>query len=280
MSDVGLVIFTCTGREHLLQKTYDSFLAACNYKFGQVILAIDGEVNPAVITYINPDLVIYGYTRKGYVTSIKNAFANIYTPYFFWLEDDWKFDIKIEVPYFIEKLDSHPDWAQIIYSKNGPLTDDLKTKAAGDHLFENAYGFSANPCFNRSSILKDGFAALEQAEKGDTLGENGFENFLTTYFLQKGIKCIIQDPVNRQPISHEGYLESTPRNWHMTNSLEAKTEKHLLTIATPTVARRLLMLLKLSKAFFTLAFKQLWNNEFYELCFRVVTSVIVTKKNG
>src|ERR1700743_2015216 len=196
MNEVSLVIFTCTGREHLLQKTYTSFLAQCSYKFSKVILAIDGSVNPAILAYVNPDMVIYGYHRKGYVTSIKNALINIDTPFFFWLEDDWEFHANVDVPYFVGQLTEHPDWVQIFYSKNGPLPHQLKTHFIHDNLYQYVDGFSANPCFNRTQFLKKGFNELVHAEKGNTLGADGFENFLTAYFKSKQIKSIIHDPVN------------------------------------------------------------------------------------
>jgi hypothetical protein len=40
------------------------------------------------------------------------------------------------------------------------------------------------------------------------------------------------------------------------------------------------MIVKLSKALISLSLRQLWNNEVYELCFRVITLDIVKKKNA
>ena len=85
---VDLLIFTCNDREHLLQKSYTSFKNACNYKFNKVILAIDGQIDDAVITQIQPDTIIQHPTRQGYVNSIAKTLKLINTPYFFWLEDD------------------------------------------------------------------------------------------------------------------------------------------------------------------------------------------------
>ncbi|MGN6396959.1 MAG: hypothetical protein ACTHMI_15420 [Mucilaginibacter sp.] len=77
-----LVIFTREKGELLLQNTVTSFFKACNYQFSQVILAVDGVVNEASFSYINPDLIVYYYKRKGYVHSISTAIMHIKTPFF------------------------------------------------------------------------------------------------------------------------------------------------------------------------------------------------------
>ncbi|TWI99252.1 hypothetical protein JN11_02569 [Mucilaginibacter frigoritolerans] len=281
MSKVSLVIFTCESREHLMKATYDSFLARCNYAFDQIILAVDGHVDQSIISYINPDLVIYGYKRKGYVISIKNTIINIKSDYFFWLEDDWNFHTKVDIPCYIDLLEKNPSWSQIAYSKYGPLTEEFKVQKLADNLYENINGYSCNPGFNRTAFVKDGFYQMDSAKKKrDDLSEIGFENFLTSYASENGKKCVLIDPVDHTAISHEGYLESTPRNWHMISSLEKKTEEHLLIFPKPSLWRRLYMIVKLSKALISLSLRQLWNNEVYELCFRVITLDIVKKKNA
>jgi hypothetical protein len=280
MSKVSLIIFTCEDREHLLKRTYASFLASCDYKFDQVILAVDGVIDQSVIADINPDLVVYTYKRKGYVISIRNTLSNITGEFFFWLEDDWDFHFKVDVPHYVNLLNQHQDWAQVIYSKYGPLTDEFKINKAGDDLYENINGFSTNPGFNRTRFVRDGYDNLDQSKQQFSSQEWGHEDLIKFYLAEKGLRYVLIDPVDHTSISHEGYLESTPRNWHMISSLDKKTEKHLLTIPTPSLARRLFMIAKLSRAFISLAFRQLWNNEIYELCFRVIALNIVTKKNA
>jgi hypothetical protein len=276
---VSLIIFTCEEREHLLQKTYGSFLAVCDYKFNHIILAIDGIVNPAIIAYIKPDLVVYNYKRKGYVNNIKNALINVNTGYFFWLEDDWKFHAKIDMPSLLYLLERNDDWAEILLSKNGPLEPKFQIYPIANNLYQTPFGFSANPCICNSKHIKSAFASLNDSTKGDKLGEDGFEDFLSKTFAKENIKCVIIDPVDHFPISHEGYLETTPRNWHMTNSLEEKTKPHLLTIEEPSTFRKLLMPFKLAGTFLKLAFSQLFNNKVYELCFRIITSAKTIKKD-
>ncbi|WP_374951532.1 hypothetical protein [Mucilaginibacter sp.] len=278
-SEISLVIFTCEGREHLLRKTWASFQKACDFKFDQVILAVDGVIDHSVMEIINPDLVIYGYQRKGYVTSIKNTLVHISSAFFFWLEDDWAFYIRINLPYYQNLLIQHPDWAEIVYSKYGPLTADFKKETLYENLYLNVNGYSTNPGLNRTAIILEGFKAMEQAEKMNGTEEVGFENFLTAYFAGLSRQVVLIDPVDHTAIAHEGYLESTPRNWHMISSLEKKTEKHLLIFPEPSFPRRLYMILKLFRAFIGLAIRQLRNNEVYELCFRIIAIAITTQQH-
>jgi len=276
----SLVIFTCEGREHLLKKTYDSFVAACDFKFVRVILSIDGVVDTAIISYLNPDLVVYNYKRRGYVNSIKNALIHVNTAYFFWLEDDWKFSVKIDIDAVAVQMKKNHDWAEMLFSQFGPLKPAFKIFPLGENLYQTTFGFSANPCICNSSYLKTAFTLLEGAEKGGIPGENGFENYLSAFFKTENLKCVIIDPVDYYPISHEGYLETTPRNWHMTNSLEQRTAEHLLTMPEPSFWRKLIMAIRLTGVFFLLIFKQFANNEVHEFCFRIVASVKSLRKRG
>lgn len=266
---VSLVIFTCEGREFLLSKTIASFRQACRFNFEKIILAIDGDIAPEIIKMVDPDIVIQSTRRKGYVINIIQALAIINTPYFFWLEDDWLFNKPFSLEVYLQHLLNNPDWVEIILSKFGPLDDELKQyPIEGD--FYRSDGFSANPCLCKTEYVKQGFDVLANSPKGDTLGADGFENSLTVTFNKGNLICVIADPVDHYPISHEGYLESTPRNWHMTNSLDKKTEKHLLIIPTPSLARKLYMIIKLIVTFCKIAFKQLFSNKIYEYCFRVI----------
>lgn len=277
---ISLVIFTCTGREHLLKSTIDSFNEMTDIQFDQIILAIDGQVNQAIIDYINPDIIVQHYHRKGYVHSISKAIKVITNPYFFWLEDDWNFTKKLALNTLLQQLHQHKNWSQVLYSKFGPLS----TVQKGIHLHENLYqtdfGFSANPCICKTDLLTTVFDSMINAPKGDKLGEDGFENYITKQFEQAGLISVIVDPIDHIPISHEGYLESTPRNWHMTNSLEEKTKSHLLTIPKPSVARRFIMFIKLIFTLVSLSFKQFFNKKAYEFCFRIIASSKNIYKNN
>lgn len=275
---ISLVFFTCEGREYLLYNTYNSFKKACDHSFSKVILAIDGKVNSSIIDHVQPDVVVQSPMRKGYINNILQALNVIETPYFFWLEDDWNFNASVKLVPFIDLLETNNHWLQIIYSKFGPLPDEIKQKPLQDNLYETPFGFSANPCVCKTAFIKEGFDELLKAPKGGKLGEDGFENFLTKHFVKTGMISVIQDPVDHTMISHEGYLESTPRNWHMTNSVEQKAEEHLLTLPAPSAGRKLLMALRLTALLPKLAIKQLISNEVYELCFRILASARSLKK--
>jgi hypothetical protein len=276
---VSLVIFTCEGREHLLLNTLQSFYKQCAFKFDKIILAIDGQIDPKVIATVNPDAIIQHYQRHGYVHSIAKCLKVIDTAYFFWLEDDWTFNRPVDVPALLADLKKNDDWAEIVYSKFGPLSDDFKVHPLRNNLYKTTFGFSANPSLCNTKHLQSAFSLLTIAQKGDKLGEDGFENFLSKTFDKQNIKCVIIDPIDHLPISHEGFLESTPRKWHMTNSLESKPTAHLLYIPKPSVYRRIKMIIKLFIALLTLSIKQLFNNKAYELCFRIIAQA-KRLKNG
>ncbi|MDF2434009.1 MAG: hypothetical protein JWP44_3640 [Mucilaginibacter sp.] len=277
---IDLIIFTCEGREHLLQKTVQSFTKACSYPFKKFILAVDGKIDPAIIIEINPHITIQYNTRRGYVNSIANALKLVDAPYFFWLEDDWTFHKTFDLNYQLGLLQQHKNWCQVLFSQWTPLKSELKALPINDNLYETTFGFSANPCLCNTVYIKSAFTLLEQAPKGDKLGEHGFENFLTANFKENQIKSVIIDPADQINISHEGYLESTPRSWHMTNSLEQRTKTHLLTIPKPPLWRKLLMVVKLTRALFELAIKQLGNNEMYEFSFRIIASLKSIRKRA
>lgn len=269
---INLVVFTCEGREHLLYNTIQSFKQCCTYQFSKIILAIDGQVSKEVIKYVNPNVIIQSPQRKGYVNNILQALPLISTEYFFWLEDDWKFNKPIHLNTLAGELEKHASWAQIVYSKNGPLSTEMRSNPLSADLYKSSYGFSANPCLCQTLLVNEAFHQLVKAPKGDKLGEDGFENFLSNYFEQQGTICAIHDPVEGTIIEHAGYLESTPRNWHMTNSINQKTPKYLSTMPHPPVWRRMAMALRLLVAFPALIVTQFTNNEVYELCFRILAS--------
>jgi hypothetical protein len=276
---ISLVIFTCEGREHLLYSTINTFKEHCDCDFSKVILAIDGKISQQIIDYISPDIIIQNPKRKGYVNNIIQALPSINTKYFFWLEDDWTFNKPVNLIYLATELEAHSNWAQVFYSKYGPLPTDLKSDPLSVNLYKHIDGFSANPGLCRTSNVKDAFNELLSAPKGDKLGEDGFENFLTKHFNKTGMVCAIHDPVDHSIIIHAGYLESTPRNWHMTNSLHTKTKAHLLTIPPPSILRRLMMALKLMVILPIFISKQFINNEAYELCFRILASIKSIKRD-
>lgn len=267
---VSLVIFTCQGREHLLAGTIRSFRQNCDFKFDKTILAIDGPVDPEIIDQVNPDIVIQHHQRSGYVNSILKCLKIIDTPFFFWLEDDWMFNKPIDIAPLINEMRKNADWVEIVYSKYGPLPDDFKIHPLNNNLYQTVFGFSANPSICNTEHLQWAFNQLLYAQKGINFKEDGFEDFLSKTFEQKRLKSVILDPVDHVPISHEGYLESTPREWHMTGSIDLKKPPVVLYIPTPSAFRRLTMTFKLAVALLVLSYKQLLSDRAYELSFRIV----------
>ena len=270
--DLTLVIFTCQGREHLLEKTYKSFLEKCDLKFSKTILAVDGPVDAAILTHINADLVIYNYKRVGYVTSIINALANINTNYFFWLEDDWTFHDHIDLAAFKFQLELHADWTQVIYSKYNPPIDELKSEPIGVDLYKHPYGFSGNPGVCRTSILKDAFDRLALFSKENKVAELSFENFISEYLKENRMMTAIYVPAHRV-ISHEGFMESTARQYHMINSVN-KIESlayisGLGSDRTVTFKNKLGMFVKFWLISYLISFKIWFSREAYDLAFRL-----------
>lgn len=268
---VTLVIFSCEGREHLLSQTLDSLKKACEYNFSQCILALDGNVDYNYSTKnINPDKVVHNYRRLGYINSILNALSIIETEYFFWLEDDWIFSKEIDINYLVELLNKNSHWVQIRLSKTAPLTQEEKETELCEGVFNSIYGFSANPSLFRTELVKEGFKVLQEASRDERVG---FENFLSEWCTNKGIICAVLDPHQEAMVSHNGYLESTPRQWHMTASLDGKTEKYLSGmgyVAPPSFWRKCLMFYKLTKAFLGISTRQFWSRSAYDLAFRII----------
>lgn len=219
---VSLVIFTCSGREHLLTRTITSFKKACKYSFSNTILAIDGQISPAVIDQVNPDIVLQSFKRKGYVQNITTALKMIDTPYFFWLEDDWDFSVEIPANDFLDLLNDDKV-SQVILSKND--LDDSSTHYA-DNYYISFDGFSANPGFCKTEIIQLGFSEIAVQEKDNHTQLLSFETFLNDYTISKALITLRYYLNGGATVEHSGHLESTAREYHMINSID--TDKSLI----------------------------------------------------
>jgi hypothetical protein len=271
LSEVTLVVFACEGREHLLENTLASFDEYVPYGFLKRILVIDGTYDLSCSNKKKFDFLIQNVKRKGYVYNILNAINCIHTEFFFWLEDDWIFSEKVELEKNISILHSHPTWAQIRLSKTAPLTLDEKSIKLSEKVFKSIYGFSANPCLCRTAFIKQGFNALHHTSRDLSLG---FEEFLSQWYQEQDIVCAVIDPGESAIIAHAGYLESTPRQWHMTASLDGTTSYNYLSgmrgSAAPPLWRKWMMLIRLLRVFFTVSIKQFWSRAAYDLAFRFI----------
>jgi len=221
MTNAGttLVIFTCEGREHLLQKTFESFNKACNYSFGKTVLAVDGQISQTVIGIISPDVIVQSFRRKGYVNNITAALKQIDTPCFFWLEDDWEFPVKVPIDDFLRTLDIE-EVLQVILAKND--LDDSYKRYAGDYYIP-ADGFSANPGFFKTASVKTGFNSVVLSKKDDSTKLTGFETFLNEYAKSNSLITLRYFLNGQATVYHSGELESTAREYHMINSLDKNT---------------------------------------------------------
>jgi len=271
---VSLVVFTCEGREHLLAHTIKSFNRVTNYIYSTKIIAIDGKVNTDCFSLVQPDKVVQNYKRRGYIHSIINALNLVESDYLFWLEDDWEFTQSLDMDYLLNILKANDNLVQIRLSKTAPLTIEEKKEEIIPGIFNSIYGFSANPCLCRTALIKAGFQALLEAPKGSQLGFDGFENFLSRWYESNNYICAVLDPGSEPDVIHAGYLESTPRQWHMTSSLEDDAIKdHLYSMGEPPALwRRIYMLMKFIKVSAILSIQLLFNYSAYEFVFRIVTT--------
>lgn len=267
---LALIIFTCENRGHLLNTTITSFEKNCSYGFSKRILSIDGYLAPQYISYIHPDKLVQNCQRFGYIHNIINALNLVDTEFFFWLEDDWHFPIPINLDPLIELLQEHSNWVQIRFSKTAPLTQKEKEMELYKGIFASIYGFSANPCVCRTELIKAGFKALQETSRDE---KTGFENFLSNWFSSNGKVCAVLDPGETAMVVHTGYLESTPRQWHMTASLDGTTDKYLSGMGhvhQPSLWQRCLMVYKLAWTFLRIGIYQFWSRAAYDLAFRVI----------
>jgi hypothetical protein len=270
-SILNIVIFTCGAREHLLARAWKSYVPFLNSKPHRRILAIDGSVNQEVINLVQPDIVVQSVRRRGYINSIFNALPLIDSKYFVWLEDDWTFNATVKIEDALTVLDKHPSWVQVRWSKEAPLTTVNVNLTPG--VCFSSVGFSANPSICRTELVREGFKFLQEAQKGNSLGVDGFENVLSRWATERQKVCAVFDPGETPAVSHIGSLESTGRQWHMTASIEALPKKHIPTAGvSPPFWRRFWMLFKLARAFAFIGSRQFFSDAAYDLSFRIMAT--------
>lgn len=264
-SEIDIIIFTCEGREHLIDKTLSSFEKnAEELSYGKKILAIDGNYNLDSICF-SPDLIIHSKQRLGYIHNILNGLKHINSEYFFWLEDDWNFIEEIDLAMLTSLMNNDKSIAQIVLNKKvvEPASHQLV-------LTDLPYGFSANPCLCRTETIKKAFESLLNADRGNQLGVDGFENKVSLFLKEKQLKAKLI--TNKQHISHSGYLESTDRKWHMTSSIEPKVnENYLGAMANinTSFASKFKMFLKMLTIAPVLIAGIFFSKKIYEFAFRI-----------
>lgn len=266
---VDLVIFACEGREHLLRRTVASLDAACPFTFRRRIVAADGDVSADALAGVRPDVVVRNWSRSGYVASIYNALSQVRSPFFFWVEEDWQFTQPVDVERARSLLGAHADWVQIRLSKTAPLTDEERRLPLCPDLFGSTVGFSANPSLNRTEEIRAAMHAFASATASDPAN---FEEFLRAWFARHALTCAVLDPGSSPAVEHDGYLESTPRQWHMRSVEHPSAMPHVSGIGpSPALWRRLLVALRLMARATSVAVSQLRSDAAYETAFRFIT---------
>jgi hypothetical protein len=270
-SEVTLVIFTCNGREHLLKQTFDSFKKACSFDFAKTVLAIDGKISEHIIDQVSPDIVIQSTERKGYVNSIMLALKVIDSPYIFWLEDDWSFPVNIPVAEFLTLL-VNDKLFQVVLSK---MELDATFTPYKGNLFIPTDSFSANPGISRTAVLKQCFLEIANAKKGDDTRLLGFETFIANRLNEKKLTTLRYFNNGQEAVIHTGELESSAREYHMINSLDAEKSAikkqyiSMFGIEKITFKSKFGMFVRLWLATFSLSFR-LWRiREAYDFAFRI-----------
>jgi hypothetical protein len=273
VNPVSLVVFTCEGREHLLRRSFVSFINSCDYKFEKVILAVDGQIDPFVISQINPDLIIQRNQRGGYVESISKALKVIDTPFFFWLEDDWEFPYAVSINDLIPLL-AKKNVLQLTLAKES-LNSDFKPYTIPG-IYINGYGFSANPSLCSTSVVKDIFHEIATYKKDENSKFLSFEYFATDYSTDKNLVSLIKYHDNLAYVNHLGDLESTAREYHMINSisipLNPLNKEYISGLNrdyTPGLYNKLGMFFKIYIAMFYLSIKLFFERESYDFAFRI-----------
>jgi hypothetical protein len=241
----------------------------CGFPFARRIVALDGQVHPDAVAACRPDVVVQRWRRAGYVASILGLLRQIESEYFFWLEDDWTFRRPVDIAAMRAAMGENPSWMQIRLSKVGPLPPEERAVPLGPGLYRSAYGFSANPSLNRAREVRAGFDWVRRSWHSAV---DGFEVGVSHWAAQAGVECVVADPGAAPAVEHEGYLESTPRGWHMTSSLETGAPAPTFSLgARPPLWRRLAMVLRLGRRCVALGARQLGSLAAYEVAFRVVT---------
>ena len=272
-STLSIVIFACEGREHLLRKTWASFRPNFSGVPVRKILAIDGHISLGEIEAISPDIVVQNFRRRGYVTSIQNALAQTTSEFFFWLEDDWIANQKLEVESAISLLRKHPSWLQIRWSKIGQLSESDYMLSPGVRY--SSVGFSANPAICRTAETQAGFESIVHgATNGLSSDARNFENELINWAHANNRVCAVFETDGTPAVSHIGYLERTGRQWHTVNSLQRQPEEFLFSMGRPPqLRRRVWMMAKLLGVMVDLSMRQFRDNGAYELAFRIVVTL-------
>jgi hypothetical protein len=150
----------------------------------------------------------------------------------------------------------------------------------GDY-FLSPFGFSANPCLCNSRLLKEGFMEMMMLKKEEQTKLIGFENYLTTFMQANQYYNLLKLNGDNEFVSHSGFLESTAREYHMINSLDAKAssvgKEYISGMGSDkkvSFLNKTGMLFKLWLSSFYLSFKLFKSRQAYDYAFRIYSSYL------
>lgn len=267
----NLLLFACEGREHLMRETYDTFRTHTDYTFDRTILAVDGGYEQKLIHHIQPDVLVQSPQRKGYVASVRRALPLVESEYFFWLEDDYRFNRDVDVGWMLDVLRERTSAIQLRLISQTLEPDQLSDPVDNaDDVYHSPFGFSCRPGVNRTADVKR--AMLDESPEGN---EN-IEHHMIDWCEANERACLMIDPGEHPPISHVGHLEATSGQWHTTEPDEEWENPKLDTSSsenTPDMRARLKMVVRLGVRVLYLALRQLSDDRAHSLSWRVTNVV-------
>jgi hypothetical protein len=259
----SLLIFACEGREHLLEETYTSLRESVQFDFDKTILSFDGECTGRPARIVQPDVFLQSPKRKGYVPSIRRAIRHVDTEFFFWLEDDWKFNVDISLEHYLEVFSSQPSSSQLLFLKR-----EYSSKDAGDlvddHVYVSKVGFSANPSLNRTKDIRHSLNATDQ-----TSSQN-IEHYVTDWARKNDRQFLVAALEGETFVDHLGMLEATGGNWH---TVKGGKQTNSEDQSSASFGSRTKMLIRLTVRSIYLSLMQMVDPEAHSLAWRV-TNVI------
>lgn len=215
MSNVSLLVID-DGRKELLSQTITSAEKHLNYTFKTKIIVNDSGDYPNYHNYLVKEYESRGWyvvshvNRHGLAAAIKLGWSEInkqntselfainYNGYIFHLEDDFVFNIDINIGHMIEILDNNPHLEQLLLKRDSVNPHEAECGGwmqSVDWNLEQRKGyveqdrlFSLNPCLYRRELTSIGWP--------DNGGETEFTNKIHQYRpnAKFGILGTINDP--------------------------------------------------------------------------------------
>ncbi|MGI8928776.1 MAG: glycosyltransferase [Candidatus Limnocylindrales bacterium] len=228
-SEVSMVVTSC-GRQDLLVRTLDSFLAFNTHPIREVVIVEDGPQTrnqPLEARYRQ-----HGFkwlatgTQVGQMAAVDLAYANVSGDYIFHCEDDWEF----YSPSFIEKslavlrsnagilqvwlrplddTNAHPLMAALLFAGEVPYRLLQPNAQIGEH--GTWHGFSFNPGLRRSRdyLALGSFGALDATGQ---MASDQVERLAATFYFERGLlAAILADNEGRGYVRHTGGSRQVPK---------------------------------------------------------------------